>query len=261
MGADQSTYINPALLEELKDKDLNYWDQYIPEWRLQGNNSMMEKSITTSKFLLFTEGIFPICKTLASHIGVQPISVAFPYTGNNIATNNAIRQLLRANIPIKDVFTSDITSFPNRVHTIIPSEFEEVTAPKSRITGINVLFIIDAPPNSSNCPDALSDVKLIMDYIESRHQCLCINGNDYGYIVIAGEIGAGCNTDGMYNFLLEHSHLQLLHHKYAYKRIDSVRGSDMGHREVMLFRIVEALEENVELDDLNREDIKNVFDI
>ena len=77
------------------------------------------------------------------------------------------------------------------------------------------------------------------------------------FLVIGGEIGAGCNTDIFWLWVNEHPNLQRLFHRYAY-----LSRNETVHREVLLFKIVYAKQANDDapLDSRDRVDILRIED-
>jgi hypothetical protein len=184
-----------------------------------------------------------------------------PFVGNGIGLQYFLQGMhskCDENIQgIHGIETSDITDFPNRV-AISGASFQLCNAASANVSNANILLLFDVPPHQGRelnfCNFA--DVKLVMRFISNKLKIIKKNKSLKFYVLLLGEIGAGCNTAGIFNWLNEHPHLARIYHRYIYKKSDSIF---KGHREILLFRVVKSkfseISAEYPLDNIKRVDL------
>jgi hypothetical protein len=219
-------------LVEVENTDSREWNRAIPSLKMDENNTMQLICDSTSKPQLYAIAGYLMATVLGPFIG----KILDPFVGNGIGLSYFLDGLGAKSI--EGIETSDITDFPNRkTITGYSSSFEICNAASANVCDASILLVFDAPPfpgeSLNYCNYA--DVKLVMRYTMDKLKKIKKCPDLKFYVLLLGEIGAGCNTAGIFNWLNGHPHLTRIYHRYIYKKSDS---EFKGHRELLLFRVV-----------------------
>jgi hypothetical protein len=248
----QDKNFSPAILTEVEDTNPKKWDLYTKTLKADKNNADQLTNDGTSKSQLYTIAGY----LMATLLDKQESRFLDPFAGNCCGLRYFLQGFGESKY-IKGIEISDITNFSNRVF-ISGSNFQLCNAASANIDRTNILLLFDVPPypgrklNFCN----FADVKLIMRYISAKLKIIKKKSNLKFYILLLGEIGAGCNTAGIFNWLNGHPHLARIYHRYIY--ITEFSGFK-GHREILLFRVVldKSKASEYPLDNIKRIDLTN----
>jgi hypothetical protein len=231
-AASQTEDFDPHTLAKVENADSREWDRAIPSLKMDKNNTMQLSCASTSKPELYAIAGYLMATVLGPFIG----KILEPFFGNGLGLSYFLDGLGAKSIEC--IETSDITDFPNRrTITGYSSSFNICNAASANVCNANILLVFDAPPYSgddltyNNYADVKLSMRYILDKLEKMKKCPDLKF----YILFLGEIGAGCNTAGIFNWLNSHPHLTRIYHRYIYKKSDS---AFKGHRELLLFRVV-----------------------
>jgi hypothetical protein len=246
----QTENFSPSTLIEVENADSKKWDCAIKTLKVDKNNTMQLIGDSTSKSELYIIAGYLMATVLGPQVG----NILDPFVGNGFGLRYFLWGLGARYI--EGIQTSDITDFSNRILiTMCKSSFHICNAASANVSSANILLVFDAPPYPGRELDFcnFADVKLIMRFIETTLKKIKKCPNLKFYVLLLGEIGAGCNTAGIFNWLNSHQHLARIYHRYIYKKSNSLF---KGHRELLLFRVViRKYDIEYPLDNIKRADL------
>jgi len=233
-ASSQKEIFIPAVLDEVEEANPEEWDLCNNILKDNKNNNMQSIDEATSKNQIYTIAGYLMSIILPVNFIIKLMD---PFIGNAIGLNYFLMGLDR---DVESIESSDITDFLNRAPLVSNNchvTFTLCNAASANVDSANVLLLFDVPPSSGGELNFsnYADVKLLMRYVAKKLKIMLTNPKLEFYVLLLGEIGAGCNTAGIFNWLNKHPHLARIYHRYIYKRTDSVF---KGHREILLFRVV-----------------------
>lgn len=252
-ASSQKDIFLTTVLDEVETANSEEWDLCNNILKNDKNNNGQSIDEATSKDQIYTIAGYLMSIILPIKFAIK---IMDPFIGNAIGLNYFLTGLDRN---VESIESSDITDFPNRVPLVSHKNnltFTLCNAASANVDNANILLMFDVPPASGDKLNFsnYADVKLIMRYVAKKLKIMLTSPKLEFYVLFLGEIGAGCNTAGIFNWLNKHPHLARIYHRYIYKRTDSVF---KGHREILLFRVV-LNKKNVKeypLDNIDRSDL------